>query len=543
MQTINLNRILIISEFEQADEIAGGYRLTGSSARIQLPEPAALPPGSFYRHGWQSWSLAGWTEPGPLPAQKPALLHPLQVDPVYARHPSPNGSWLGAVELGDGNILFLGALGLEAHVQLRGGQLQGWYETTDSGRDWFAAIGPEQEVFNRYAQLVGERFGTPVNTKNHAKKPYRVWCSWYSLYTAIDEQILSKTFQELGDLPFDVLQVDDGWQIAIGDWEANEKFPAGMKALADGIKATGRIAGLWLAPLLVVPSSRTFRQQPDWLLRDESGKLVPAGHNWGEPLYALDTTHPAALDWLAALMKQVRAWGFDYLKLDFLYAGALPGKRHNGMAREAAYRHGLGLLREAMGAEAYFLTCGAPILPSIGLCDAMRTGPDVSASWEDYRDAVLLYNPTTPGAKNAIRTTVNRLWLASLLHVDPDVAYFRSVETTLTAEQKQLLQDLAQVCNFKATSDLPQWLTGAERAKLRDFLENQPPVERTGRYTFRLGNREVDFSPAMPLPEPPRGLAALAAGFVGWAGSQGLALNLRDRLGKRRLARMRRGLK
>ena len=38
-----------------------------------------------------------------------------------------------------------------------------------------------------------------------------------------------------------------------------------------------------------------------------------AGHNWDQPLYALDTTHPAALEWLAALMKQVRSWGFDYL--------------------------------------------------------------------------------------------------------------------------------------------------------------------------------------------------------------------------------------
>ncbi len=26
-------------------------------------------------------------------------------------------------------------------------------------------------------------------------------------------------------------------------------------------------------------------------------------------------------------MKQVRQWGFDYVKLDFLYGGALPGKR------------------------------------------------------------------------------------------------------------------------------------------------------------------------------------------------------------------------
>ena len=26
-------------------------------------------------------------------------------------------------------------------------------------------------------------------------------------------------------------------------------------------------------------------------------------------------------------MQRMRAWGYDYLKLDFLYGGALPGKR------------------------------------------------------------------------------------------------------------------------------------------------------------------------------------------------------------------------
>ncbi len=530
---IELGRNKLGINAEAISTAQGGLILTGTTVALQLPATTRC----YYRHGWQSWSLAAWTDLRPLPVQKPAILHPLQIDPVYARHPAPNGSWLGAVDFDDGKILFLGALGLDSHVQLREGQLQGWYESgaqADNLHRWFVAYGPELEVFDTYAQFIEKEFG-----KGPVEKPYRVWCSWYSLYTAIDEQILSKTFDALGDLPFDVLQVDDGWQISIGEWEGNAKFPSGMDGLATKIKSTGRKAGLWLAPLLVVPSSKIYREHPDWLLRDEQGQLVSAGFNWGEQLYALDTTHPAALDWLSALMKRVRAWGYDYLKLDFLYAGALPGKRHIDRPREAAYRHGLGVLREALGSDAYLLTCGAPILPSLGLCDALRIGPDVAAEWEIHRDAVLLANPTTPGAKNALRTTLNRLWLAPLLHIDPDVAYFRSVETKLTAEQNTLLQDLAHLCNFRATSDLPQWLTDSEREKLRKFLEAQPQVERTGRYTFKLDSREVDFSPAISLPEPPRGFEALIGEVTGWLGSQPFALKLLDKWGKTKVEKLR----
>jgi alpha-galactosidase len=455
----------------------------------------------------------------------------MQIDPLYADHPAPNGSWLGAVELEDGNILLLGALGLEAHVALHDRQLHGWYET--GAGEWFVACGPEDEVFSSYAGHLATRFGAAGNRPSP-----RVWCSWYSLYTAIEESLLHRAFDGLGDLPFDVLQVDDGWQAAIGDWTPNDKFPAGMGALAARIRASGRTPGLWLAPLLVVPSSALFREHPDWLLRDQEGKAVPAGFNWGEPLYALDTTHTVALDFLAALMKQVRAWGFDYIKLDFLYAGALPGVRHTNMPREAALRHGLETMREAMGNDAYFLACGAPILPCLGLCDALRIGPDVSGEWENYRDAVLLYNPTTPSVKNAIRTTLHRLWLAPLLATDPDVAYFRSAQNSLSPAQKQLLQDLAWICNFKATSDLPQWLEASEREALRTFLEAQPHIQQIDRYTFQIGDRSVDFSPAVSLPTPPRGLAALQSGFLGWLANQGWAMHILHHLGERALQKM-----
>jgi alpha-galactosidase len=505
--------------------------VSASSLTLSLPRL----PIRFYRQGWQSWSLAAWTDLSPLPIQRPVNLHPLQIDPVYAYASQPNGSWLGAVEFADGEILLLGALGTDAHVQLNGGQLEGRYEAGEG--EWFIARGTESQVFSGYAQALGERYGFKTS-----KPAPRIWCSWYSLYTAIDEPLLNKIFDELGNLPFDVLQVDDGWQIKIGDWEANEKFPAGMTALADKIKSTGRHAGLWLAPLIAVKSSRLFREHPDWFVKDEKGKFISAGFNWSEQLYALDTTHPAALEWLAALMRQVRTWGFDYLKLDFLYAGALPGKRHADMPREAAYRNGLKVMREAMGEDAFFLTCGAPILPSLGLCDALRVGPDVSAEWESYRDAVLLYNPTTPSAKNAIRTTINRLWLSPLLQTDPDVVYFSSKVKSLSPEHKKLLQDLALVCNFKATSDLPQWFSEDDTEQLRAFLEDKSEVKRLDRNQFQVGDRMVDFGSAMNLPRLPKGLETLQASLVGWLGSRGWVLGLLNTLGKVALEKMKKDL-
>ncbi|NJN80780.1 MAG: alpha-galactosidase, partial [Anaerolineales bacterium] len=291
-----------------------------------------------------------------------------------------------------------------------------------------------------------------------------------------------------------------------------------MQALAEKIKSTNRRAGLWLAPLIASRSSKLFREHKDWFLKDERGRFVSAGFNWGEYLFALDTTHPEVMAWLIQLMKQVRAWGFDYFKLDFLYAGALKGKRYKDMPREAAYRECLKTMYEAMGENAFFLTCGTPIVPALGVCDAIRIGPDVSHEWENYRNEVLLYNPTTPGTKNAVRTVVNRLWLKDLVHIDPDVEYFESKENFLAEEHKIQLQDLALICNFKATSDLPQWMTSDEREQVRKFLLAVPKVTQLSRYVYKLDERIVDFSSAVGLPAEPIGLTKLWGNFLGWLG-------------------------
>ena len=77
--------------------------------------------------------------------------------------------------------------------------------------------------------------------------------------------------------------------------------------------------------------------------------------------------------------------------------------------------------------------------------------------------------------------------------------FLRSKHNSLKPDEKQLLQDLGWNSGFKATSDLPQWMTTSDMEKLRDFLESSPTIWKGIRYKFQLDERAVDFSPAVPL--------------------------------------------
>ena len=77
---------------------------------------------------------------------------------------------------------------------------------------------------------------------------------------------------------------------------------------------------------------------------------------------------------------------------------------------------------------------------------------------------------------------------------------------------------------------------------MRAFLEANPGVARTGRYTFRLDGRDIDFRSAMPTAALPQGLIALASASLGWVGNQDWAMRLLDRLGKRALEKRKKEL-
>ncbi|ANZ41590.1 alpha-galactosidase [Lentzea guizhouensis] len=465
------------------------------------PEPVAggllLPPGRaallhglgdalFYRHGHNSWSPCGWRRLSDVPLRIASAERRLTADDTTWDDPNRHhSSAVAALEGPDGRVLLLGSLGLGVpRLAADRDTLVGWCET--GAAPWFLAYGDEDEVFAAYADQLGTRLGRSTARAGN------VWCSWYAYYENITEDQLTEDLTALRGLPFDVAQIDDGWEEQVGDWHANHKFPAGMRALAGRITDAGLRPGLWLAPFIVLPGSRTARERPELLLRDADGVPVVAGHNWGSGYWALDLTLPAVHDHLRETVHRVvREWGFTYLKLDFLQAGTTPGAQVAD--REEVYRTGLRVIREAAGEDAYLLASGAPLLPSLGLADGLRSGPDVAPMWDHYATQ----DPSDALARNAVVNTVHRLWHSPLLEVDPDVVYFRSRFNLLTDQQQGWLRDLADICGFRAVSDPPGWLRPDELEAMVRYLEHRPEVRKLGRYRFAVDGREVDLGPAV----------------------------------------------
>ncbi|MET9496248.1 glycoside hydrolase family 36 protein [Streptomyces sp. NPDC006552] len=478
---------------------AFAVELTGDAPPRPVDGGLLLPPGRvallhglgdalFYRHGHNSWSPCGWRRLSAAPLRIESAERRLTADDSGwddpARHHS---SAVAALQGADGQVLLLGALGLDIpRLTADRDTLAGWCERGDT--PWFLAYGDEEEVFAAYARHLAARLG------HSDKRAGNVWCSWYAYYENITEEQLTKDITALRGLPFDVVQIDDGWERTVGDWHPNAKFPSGMRALADRITDAGLRPGLWIAPFILRPDSRTARDRPELLLRDERGEPVVAGHNWGTGYWALDLTRPAAQDHLREMIHRVsREWGFSYLKLDFVNGGAVPGARSTDLGREEAYRLGLGIIREEAGEDAYLLGSGAPLLPSLGLIDGIRSGPDVAPLWEHYATQ----DPSDALARNAVVNALHRLWQAPLLEVDPDVVYFRSRLNLLTDQQQTLLRDLADICGFRAVSDPPGWLHPDELEAMTAYLGRRPEIRRLGRYRFALDGREVDFTAAV----------------------------------------------
>ena len=180
------------------------------------------------------------------------------------------------------------------------------------------------------------------------------------------------------DLPVDVVQIDDGWQAEIGDWlELSGRFASLARPgrAASATPAAG--AGIWLAPFLAAARAARGPRAPGLVPGEPP---APASTGTSE-LYGLDPTQPGRRGLPAGGVRRLRALGFDYFKIDFLYAGALDGRRHDGSDRSRPTGRA-GLIRDAIGPDAYLLGCGAPILPSVGLVDAMRVSADIAPHYE-----------------------------------------------------------------------------------------------------------------------------------------------------------------
>lgn len=101
-------------------------------------------------------------------------------------------------------------------------------------------------------------------------------------------------------------------------------------------------------------------------------------------------------------------------------------------------------MRAATG-DAYLLGCGAPLLPSVGLVDAMRIGPDTAPEWEPH-DGEL----SSPAAQSADLTVRGRGYQHGRYWVnDPDCLLARPA-----AERREQRVDLIRsLGGLRSSSD------------------------------------------------------------------------------------------
>lgn len=294
--------------------------------------------------------------------------------------------------------------------------------------------GCDGTVFDAWARLSGfPKMDSTLSTG---------WTSWYNHYEKIDEGIILnnlRAFEEQG-IPIKIFQIDDGWQAAVGDWtKVNDKFPNGLAPIAREIRKAGYVPGLWLAPFAAEESSSICRDHADWIVRDEHG-LVVAGYNpfnWSGTFYGLNIDLPEVREYLRSVFHTVLdRWGFEVVKLDFLYAAAMVPR--DGKSRGQIMSEGMDLLRQLVG-DRKILGCGVPLGSAAGKVDLCRIGADVSLGWEDKRLRLIRY-PERVSTWSALTNMMSRRHLHGRAFVnDPDVFILRDENNKLNPAQKYTL--------------------------------------------------------------------------------------------------------
>ncbi|MBQ5936050.1 MAG: alpha-galactosidase [Bacteroidales bacterium] len=150
------------------------------------------------------------------------------------------------------------------------------------------------------------------------------WCAWgYERHFTIDEIV--GTLPKVKELGFKWATLDDGYQIAEGDWElTKERFPRGdadMKYMVDQFHANGLKAELWWAPLAADPGSSFLKKYPESVILDKDGK--PQDITWWDSWYLSPVDEDVIREQKALVAKFIGEWGFDGLKLDGQHMNAV----------------------------------------------------------------------------------------------------------------------------------------------------------------------------------------------------------------------------
>ncbi len=305
------------------------------------------------------------------------------------------------------------------------------------------------------------------------------YTSWYRHYGDISEKCLLSDLEglasTLGELEHDgadlLFQVDDGYA-KVGDWLRcdAERFPNGMAPIAAAAHEQGYHAGIWLAPFICEKESRLAAEHPDWIVEEAPGSTF----NWSGALI-LDTQNPEVRSYVSECLRTVtQDWGYDLLKLDFLFAACMVP--HNGLNRGELMADAVSLIRESVAPGTRLLFCGIPMLSAFGTCEYCRVGCDVGLDWDDKPHMRLLHRERV-STKNSLANARGRAHLnGRAFGCDPDVFFLRDDVELTDAQRAEMLETDATCGKVLLTSDdMGAWSAEQHeryRELVRTFLEN-----------------------------------------------------------------------
>ncbi|MHA1602211.1 MAG: glycoside hydrolase family 36 protein, partial [Promethearchaeota archaeon] len=423
---------------------------------------------TFFSNGWQSWSISyllgyhdkwkaspvklGRTN---LENQDPSLggRYQSEFHTVISDLTSKSSLAIGFITLKDqfSRILMdrLKSGGkvswLCAYSQTDGIKFQKLNEGLKVSEICMISLVKSPEAFESIAEIC--RFGGILAKSNISEKILTGWCSWYYYYTKVSENDIIRNleyFKRHPDLAVDLIQLDDGYQTYIGDWGLdgvfNSKFPHELKWLVKKIHNSNFKAGLWVAPFFIAKNSKFWNEHSDWALKTKSGHLLNTCSNWGHSNYGLDLSRDDVLKYINNLSSTItRDWGFDFLKIDFIYSSEFYNANYSNSAlsRAQILRKGVQAVRDGMGPEKMLLGCGAPLGPCVGLVDVMRIGMDSKEVWSNMEFLFeKIVKVGQASLKLALKSTLQRSYMHNTWWInDPDCALVRENRSKLTLNE------------------------------------------------------------------------------------------------------------
>ena len=256
--------------------------------------------------------------------------------------------------------------------------------------------------------------------KEHQIKPKKSlelkgWSTWDYYGRVYDTKDVIKNIDQLSahGISANIIQIDGGWWTERGDYlSVRKNLVGGMKAIADYAKSKGYRAGIHLDGFRADKASELFKNHPDWFLKDQDGETICQAidrkDTYMQYIY-FDYSNPAVCAYMKNILKTIRTqWGFSYFKIDFMRYGLLEtilsehGKDrlqgskkvtavnsfNNNITSVERTRAGLKAMREGIG-DGFFLACSSIFGPTIGIVDGIRTGGDISPSFDYYQTRCL----------------------------------------------------------------------------------------------------------------------------------------------------------